>query len=96
VLRKYNVKLILGYKTILPSTKNKIVVMFVKVGRELGDTSTFILWDTIATDPDRAYVQKKQWQMIFCSNTSLFIQLAHCLNVYTTLSMHGRNEVRCI
>ena len=32
--------------------------MFVKVGRELGDTSTFILWDAIATDPDRAYVQK--------------------------------------
>jgi len=64
VLRKYNVKLILGHgeisaiKPFFQVPKNKIVVMFVKVGRELGDTSTSILWDAIATDPDRAYVQK--------------------------------------
>ena len=67
--------------------------MFVKVGRELGDTSTSILCDAIATDPDRAYVQKVlltpeeamandflfKYKLIYPAGS-------HCPNVYTTLS----------
>jgi hypothetical protein len=98
-LKKYNVKLVLGHgeiSAIKPFFKvpvNKIVVMFVKVGCELGDTSTPILWNAIATDPDRAYIQKVlltdekvmpddflfKYKLIYPSGS-------YCPNVYTTLS----------
>ena len=98
-LRNYNVKLILGHgeiSAIKPFFKvpdNKIVVMFVKVGCELGDTSTPILWNAIATDPDRAYIQKVllipeeamsddflfKYKLIYPAGS-------YCPNVYTTLA----------
>jgi hypothetical protein len=98
-LRRYNVKLILGHgeisavKPFFKVPANKIVVMFVKVGCELGDTSTPILWNAISTDPDRAYVQKVlltpkeamsddfmfKYKLIYPAGS-------YCPNVYTTLS----------
>jgi hypothetical protein len=98
-LRKYNIQLVLGHgeisaiKPFFKVPENKMVVMFVKVGCELGDTSTPILWDAIATDPDRAYIQKVlltpeeamsddflfKYKLIYPAGS-------YCPNVYTTLA----------
>ena len=77
--------------------------MFVKVGCELGDTSTSILWDAIATDPDRAYVQKVlltpeeamandflfKYKLIYPAGS-------HCPDRAYNIIMYDRNEVRYI
>ena len=98
-LRQYNVKLILGHGEISAVNpffrvpKNKMVVLFVKVGCELGDTSSPILWNAIATDPDKAYVQKvlltneKAMPDDFLFKYKLiYPEGSYCPNIYTTLT----------
>jgi hypothetical protein len=102
-LRKFNTKLILGHgemstkRPFFKVPENKIVVMFVKVGCELGDKTTSIFWNAIASDPDNAYVQK-----ILLSNEKampdnflfkhklIYPPGSYCPNVYTTLGCSAK------
>ena len=101
-LRKNNIKLILGHGEIsavnpfFKVPKNKMVVMFVKVGCELGDTSSAIFWNAIATDPDQAYVQKvlltdeRAMPNDFLFKYKLIYPAgSFCPNVFTTLGCYS-------